>query len=358
MITPINMPKYGLQQDEGTIIEWKKEEGDRIEKGDILLELETDKAVFEYEAPTSGYLRHILAQNGAVVPVLSPIAVMADELDEPVDLDAFTKSEITETTDTTDSSTEESVPDTPDTSQTSTHSTRIKRSPAARHRARELDIDLATITGTGPGTSLQLQCMGHLRHVLHLFQGPVEPRLEGIGGNAGTIGDLLEGHFLKVLHFHHLTLFKRQLLQQVQDDLIHFTVCGFAKGIPTPVTDRIAVKFLGRPAPAIEIGGAMGRDAEQPGGKGRFLGEAIQIAVYGHKDLLHQIHGVFPVAGHAQGVVVDPGFVAFDELFPGPLFALQRLANQLDVRRGSEHHPSRYPGLPVGSVLMSCRVCK
>lgn len=145
------MPKYGLQQDEGTIIEWKKEEGDRIEKGDILLELETDKAVFEYEASESGYLRHILAQDGAVVPVLSPIAVMTDEPDEPVDLDAFTKSAPTTPTETAETFTEESVPDTPHISQTGTHSNRIKRSPAARHRARQLDIDLATVTGTGPG---------------------------------------------------------------------------------------------------------------------------------------------------------------------------------------------------------------
>ncbi|MGA1199574.1 MAG: biotin/lipoyl-containing protein [Candidatus Latescibacterota bacterium] len=91
MTKPINMPKYGLQQDEGTIIEWRKKVGDRIEKGDILLELETDKAVFEYEAPEKGYLRHILAQNGDVVPVLSPIAILTDELDEPFDKDAFSK---------------------------------------------------------------------------------------------------------------------------------------------------------------------------------------------------------------------------------------------------------------------------
>ena len=151
MIKPINMPKYGLQQDEGTIIEWKKQEGDRVEKGDILLEVETDKAVFEYEAPENGYLRHILAQDGAVVPVLSPIAVLTDELDETVDLDAFTTPEPTASAEAAAPQIEASIPESTQAAQTSTHSNRIKRSPAARHRARELDIDLSTVTGTGPG---------------------------------------------------------------------------------------------------------------------------------------------------------------------------------------------------------------
>jgi pyruvate dehydrogenase E2 component (dihydrolipoamide acetyltransferase) len=149
MTKPINMPKYGLQQDEGTIIEWRKKVGDRIEKGDILLELETDKAVFEYEAPEKGYLRHILAQNGDVVPVLSPIAILTDELDEPFDKDAFSKTSAS--TPSTEAQVEASVSEPAQSLPPNTPSTRIKRSPAARHRARELDIDLATVIGTGPG---------------------------------------------------------------------------------------------------------------------------------------------------------------------------------------------------------------
>ncbi len=149
MTKPINMPKYGLQQDEGTIIEWRKKVGDRVEKGDILLELETDKAVFEYEAPEKGYLRHILAQNGDVVPVLSPIAILTDELDEPFDKDAFSKTSAS--TPSTEAQVEASVSEPAQSLPPNTPSTRIKRSPAARHRARELDIDLATVIGTGPG---------------------------------------------------------------------------------------------------------------------------------------------------------------------------------------------------------------
>jgi pyruvate dehydrogenase E2 component (dihydrolipoamide acetyltransferase) len=147
----INMPKYGLQQDEGTVIEWRKKEGDHIEKGEIILEVETDKAVFEYEAPESGYLRHILAQNGAVVPVLSAIALLTDEPDEPVDLDALAGTPVSSAAESTPSPAETSVPTVTQPGPINTPSQRIKRSLAARHHARELDIDLSTLSGTGPG---------------------------------------------------------------------------------------------------------------------------------------------------------------------------------------------------------------
>jgi len=149
MQKPINMPKYGLQQDEGTIIAWKKQEGERVEKGDIILEVETDKAVFEYEAPESGYLRHILAQDGDVVPVLSPIAIITDEADEVVDIEAITGAKTTAPKQSPESPAETTTLSQPPQNNASTD--RIKRSPAARHRARELHIELSSITGTGPG---------------------------------------------------------------------------------------------------------------------------------------------------------------------------------------------------------------
>ena len=82
MTKTIIMPKYGLQQDEGTVVEWRIKEGDQVNKGDILLDLETDKALFEYESSESGYIRKLVAQNGDVVPVLSVIALLTDEADE------------------------------------------------------------------------------------------------------------------------------------------------------------------------------------------------------------------------------------------------------------------------------------
>ncbi|MYC12705.1 MAG: 2-oxo acid dehydrogenase subunit E2 [Gemmatimonadetes bacterium] len=151
MTKTIIMPKYGLQQDNGTVVEWRVKEGDHVNKGDILLDLETDKALFEYESPESGYVRKLVAQNGEEVPVLSVIAIITDEADETIE---------NLTPASTDSPTEEPRQITDDTAErepTLEASTqRIKRSPAARRRARELNIDLANIAGTGPGDRIVL----------------------------------------------------------------------------------------------------------------------------------------------------------------------------------------------------------
>ena len=144
MTKNIIMPKYGLQQDNGTVVEWRVKEGDHVNKGDILLDLETDKALFEYESPESGYVRKLVAQNGEEVPVLSVIAIITDEADEAIEdiAPASTGSPTEETRQTADTAEREPA------LEASTQ--RIKRSPAARHRARELNIDLAAIAGTGP----------------------------------------------------------------------------------------------------------------------------------------------------------------------------------------------------------------
>ena len=150
MTKTIIMPKYGLQQDNGTVVEWRVKEGDHVNKGDILLDLETDKALFEYESPESGYVRKLVAQNGEEVPVLSVIAIITDEADEAIEdiAPASTGTPTEETRQIADTAEREPV------LEASTQ--RIKRSPAARHRARELNIDLAAIAGTGPGGRIVL----------------------------------------------------------------------------------------------------------------------------------------------------------------------------------------------------------
>ncbi len=150
MTKNIIMPKYGLQQDNGTVVEWHVKEGDRVNKGDILLDLETDKALFEYESPESGYIRKLVAQNGEEVPVLSVIAIITDEADEAIEdlTPASTDSPTEEPRQIADTAEREPALEAP--------TQRIKRSPAARRRARELNIDLANIPGTGPGGRIVL----------------------------------------------------------------------------------------------------------------------------------------------------------------------------------------------------------
>jgi pyruvate dehydrogenase E2 component (dihydrolipoamide acetyltransferase) len=81
----INMPKLGFDMAEGTLVRWVKKEGDSVEKGELLAEIETDKATVEVESPHSGVVLKHLVKEGASVPVSSPIAAVGEageEVDE------------------------------------------------------------------------------------------------------------------------------------------------------------------------------------------------------------------------------------------------------------------------------------
>ena len=81
MAETINMPKLGFDMAEGVLVRWVKNEGENVNKGDVLAEIETDKATVEVESSASGVVRKLLVEAGSVVPVGNPIAVVgsADE---------------------------------------------------------------------------------------------------------------------------------------------------------------------------------------------------------------------------------------------------------------------------------------
>lgn len=62
--------------EEGFVLAWKKQEGEAVEKGEIILEIETDKAIAEVESPVSGVVTKILVPEGETVPVNTPLAVI------------------------------------------------------------------------------------------------------------------------------------------------------------------------------------------------------------------------------------------------------------------------------------------
>ncbi len=79
-----NMPQLGSTMEEGTILKWHKNEGDTVRTGEVLLEIETDKASMEVESPVDGVVRKILALADAVVPIRQPIAILAGA-EEPIE---------------------------------------------------------------------------------------------------------------------------------------------------------------------------------------------------------------------------------------------------------------------------------
>src|SRR5512147_121059 len=84
MSETISMPKLGFDMQEGVLVRWVKNEGENVNKGDVLAEIETDKATVEVESSASGVVRKLLVEAGAVVPVGDPIAVVG-AADEKID---------------------------------------------------------------------------------------------------------------------------------------------------------------------------------------------------------------------------------------------------------------------------------
>ena len=78
MATKIILPKLGQTMEEGTIVEWVKKEGEAISRGDVIFQVESDKAVLEVESKDKGVLRKILVDKGVKVPILTPVAIIGD----------------------------------------------------------------------------------------------------------------------------------------------------------------------------------------------------------------------------------------------------------------------------------------
>ena len=76
MATELTMPMLGEVMENGTVLSWKKTEGESVSKGEIMLEIETDKAVMGVESPVTGVVRTILVPEGTTVPVNTPLAII------------------------------------------------------------------------------------------------------------------------------------------------------------------------------------------------------------------------------------------------------------------------------------------
>ncbi len=146
MATVVTMPKLGLTMTEGSVSKWHKKEGERVEKGEIIAEVSTDKINYELEAPESGILRKILIEPDAKVPVTAPIAIIA-EADE--DITNLLPKGAPEATPITEAGPEAQKQ--PVTTSQAQAPQMIKASPAAKKLAKDHGIDLSLVTGTGPG---------------------------------------------------------------------------------------------------------------------------------------------------------------------------------------------------------------
>lgn len=160
MSVEVLMPKFGLTMQEGTVQRWFHCEGESVKQGAPLFEVETEKVLYEVDAPADGVLARILAPPGSTVPVASVVAVIAEPGEDP----AVVASRYTapqpggrageavqaQTSSASASAATAEVPG-------------LRRregppvTPAARRLARDLGVDLGSVRGTGPGGRITRQ---------------------------------------------------------------------------------------------------------------------------------------------------------------------------------------------------------
>jgi len=153
MAETINMPKLGFDMAEGTLVRWVKQIGENINKGDVLAEIETDKATVEVESPASGVVLQQIVDEGSVVPVNAPIAIVGEEGEEVKDIPAADSGGKKEEPKAEEKSAAPSQPEaeSPPQASTTPEGDRIKASPLAKKIARDKNVDIANVQGTGPG---------------------------------------------------------------------------------------------------------------------------------------------------------------------------------------------------------------
>ncbi len=149
------MPTLGADMEAGTLAEWLKQPGDRIQHGDVVADVETDKGVIGVEAFTDGFLDRIVVPVGERVPVGTVLAWIRDESETAGGVPAM-------------SAEPAAVPAAPSPAPSAPVATpaapageRLPMSPSARRLARELHVDPAAVHGTGPGGAITREDIQH-----------------------------------------------------------------------------------------------------------------------------------------------------------------------------------------------------
>jgi pyruvate dehydrogenase E2 component (dihydrolipoamide acetyltransferase) len=142
------IPKLDETTEVATVERWLVQEGERVEQGQAICEVETDKALVQVEAPAAGTLRRQLIPAGTEVPPLTIVALVGDPAEPIPEVDPFARTAGGSQAAAAPAGTPAAAP------ATTPSSAGPVASPRARRLAEELGVDLGTVTGTGPGRKI------------------------------------------------------------------------------------------------------------------------------------------------------------------------------------------------------------
>ena len=158
MAKEVRLPQLGQTMEEGTVVNCLVNVGDEVKKGDVIFEIETDKATLEMESPAEGYVKYILAKVDETLPVGAPVLVLgAEDEDVPQSfVDSLTGAAPapTEAAPAAQAPAAKPAKAAPEPAKPAG---RIMASPRAKKLAANLGMDLATVTGTGPAGKITEQ---------------------------------------------------------------------------------------------------------------------------------------------------------------------------------------------------------
>jgi pyruvate dehydrogenase E2 component (dihydrolipoamide acetyltransferase) len=153
----VRLPQLGQTMEEGTIVNCLVNVGDEVKKGDVIFEIETDKATLEMESPSDGFVKHIIAKIDETLPIGAPVLVLGEK-DEDVPqsfVDSLTGAAPTEATPAA------KAPPAVEPAKVELEPTkpagRIMVTPRAKKLAADLGVDLTKVTGTGPAGKITEQ---------------------------------------------------------------------------------------------------------------------------------------------------------------------------------------------------------
>ncbi len=156
MAKEINLPKMGQTMEEGTVVNCLVKVGEEVKKGQVIFEIETDKATLEMESPVGGFVKYLLVRNNQTLPVGAPLMVLGEK-DEQVPM-SFVEAVTggmglaagTDVTPAAQMPTTITPPTAPEPVAPGKPMGKIMISPRAKKMAEEMGVDLATVKGTGP----------------------------------------------------------------------------------------------------------------------------------------------------------------------------------------------------------------
>ncbi|HEX40511.1 MAG TPA: 2-oxo acid dehydrogenase subunit E2 [Phycisphaerales bacterium] len=185
MAKEVRLPQLGQTMEEGTIVDCTVKVGDKVSKGDVIFEIETDKATLEMESPGEGFVKAILVEAGQTIPVGDPVMVLGDK-DETVPqsfIDSL-KGGAPKAAAAAPAAAAAAQAVTPAAEPTAATPGKVIASPRAKKLAADLGVNIATVKGSGPGgriTEEDVQAASRSTGILPV----AEARITGEGGMAG-----------------------------------------------------------------------------------------------------------------------------------------------------------------------------